>query len=358
MRSPPEPRMSELVVERAEGPGLEALERFLDMRADATIFHRAAWQRVVEASYGHRCDLWIARRDGEVRGCFPVMRMRAPFAGEKHVALPYQFATGAPLAADAGVATALIERAAREARAAGAKFLEIRSREPIAGAAELGLRVIDSQLVTTDLDLATFDEKALSRGIRREVGYAREAGLVIEDATDREGLDSFLDLYLPEMRAHGAPQAGRVFFATLARVMPKNVFVHLARLGGELVGGILVLGDDRLACGRGIAGQTARGRACFAGKALTHAAIVAARRRGVATFHMGMTFVGDRGLASYKDGWRGRTSPVLLSVLPLAGAPPEPGSYFEGFALAKALWRRLPLFLCDAIGHRVTRWIG
>lgn len=332
---------------------------FLASCGGACVFHAAPWARVLRSSYGHGTDVHTARIGDSVVGAFIVVRQRAFPFGEKHVALPYQFFGGEPLTDDADVRIALIRSAAARARAARAKYLEIRTKKSYPEFAAEGFCEIDSQLVVTDLHLPDYDLSKIRRGILREVKYAAEAGLEIRHLEPKVGMPIFRDLYRREMRGFGAPQAGPSFFAALLREMPEQIFISTAVLGGETIGAIFVIGDENAVFGRGIAGATtARGREYFVGKALTYAAIEAAKNRGQKIFHMGITWVGDGGLSAYKGGWQGETQAVRLYVLPIRGEAPAPGGYFEGFRLAKAVWKRMPLFFCDWMGHQVTRWIG
>jgi hypothetical protein len=82
-----------------------------------------------------------------------------------------------------------------------------------------------------------------------------------------------------------------------------------------------------------------------------------AAARGCREFDLGVSWIGNRGLIDFKEGWTGVTRPVRAYVLPVKSKPPPPGSYFEGYRLAKALWRRLPLPIVDRLGHQITRWV-
>lgn len=49
--------------------------------------------------------------------------------------------------------------------------------------------------------------------------------------------------------------------------------------------------------------------------------------------------------------------PIRAYVLPIKASAPAPGSFFEGYRLAKAVWRRLPIPIVDRLGHQITRWV-
>jgi len=85
--------------------------------------------------------------------------------------------------------------------------------------------------------------------------------------------------------------------------------------------------------------------------------MVDAASRGCSNYDFGVTWVRDKGLIAFKEGWNGTTQPVHAYVLPIKSNAPAPGSFFEGYQFAKAIWRRLPLPIVDLVGHQITRWI-
>lgn len=332
---------------------------FLDTHEAATIFHSQAWAAVLSRSYGHLTRFFVARRGSTIAGVFVVVCQRMWPMGEKWVALPYQFHGGMPVTDDPSIAAVLIQTAVQAARDAGARYLEVRDtlsgEKPEAG----DLVPVESGLQVTDIDLRTYDPARIRYTTRAEVRYAAEKGVIVEHVAPDEGFRAFLPPYLRDMRDLGTPQAGLRFFEALVKEMPEHVHIAVARLAGDIIGSLLVLGDRRTAFLRGTTGtRTQRGREHFVGKALTYAAIAAARDRGVSRFHFGITWEKDAGLSAYKSAWRGVTQPVRLYVAPLRGAPPSPGDYFGGFQLARTIWKRLPLAIAGPVGHRVTQWIG
>jgi hypothetical protein len=345
-------------IEVARATVAEAAAAF-DASPDATVFHGARWAQVMAESYGHQTHVLVARDGTAIRGAFSVVRQRVWPLGEKWVALPYQFHAGAPIAGDQDVVARLVEQMVHDARQAGAKFLEVRTTFPSDALERGGLTRLGSGLQVTDLDLRSHTDTMIRRGIRREIRYAAEAGVVVEHVSATEGMQMFVAPYLREMRGLGTPQASPKFFDILAATAPDHVHISVAKRGGEVLGAILVIGDERMAYARGMFGaSSARGREFFIGKALTHGAIEAARRRGVRRFHLGITWDRDEGLSAYKAGWGGETTPVLLYRSTFRGDAPQPGDYFGGFTLVRRAWQYVPQPLADVIGQQVTRWIG
>ena len=94
------------------------------------------------------------------------------------------------------------------------------------------------------------------------------------------------------------------------------------------------------------------------GKALLWRCMSDAAARGCLGFNFGVSSCDDEGLISFKEGWNANTRPVYLYIYPIRSKPRVPGDYLDGFTLAKAIWRRLPLPVVDWAGRQVTQWVG
>jgi len=351
---------SEVSVDRLRQTDIAALEVYLRENAEATIFHTWEWRQVIEATYGHRHDYWAAWSDSRITGILPVVTMRLPILGTKMVSMPYQYYSGPPLAAPgaSGAIGELIGRALAEASDAGADYLEVRSRGPAPYLEELGFELMDSQLVTTTTQLTRLDFKQIRRNHQRGVRRAREHGVSITEGETLEELKMFRRLYLIEGRRLGAPQAGWNFFENLHRFARTRYRLLLAWSANVCLGGLLTLDDGRTVFARCGAYGTPAALNLRVGAALRWRAMFDAAQRGRRFFNHGVSWRGDAGLIHYKEGWQGTTCPVYLYIHPLRSKPSAPGNYFEGFTMAKSIWRRLPLTVVDRVGRWVTRWVG
>ena len=330
---------------------------FLERAQASTVFYRLEWQRVLLETYGHRTTYYTALCDGVIVGLFPVTAVRHPLFGTKWIAQPYQFDSGAPLAESEGTARSLVRRAANDARSAGAHYLELRHTAELPWLEELGFVSVDAQLVTTVVPIEGIELANVRRGHRRNITRAFDAGLTIEETHSLDDLRLFRRLYLRENRDLAAPQAGWRYFERTHALLGRHLRLYLSRLNGEVVGGILTLDDGRTAFARcGVQNATAA-RSIHLGKAQIFHTMQSAAARGCTRYNLGISWAGDEGLLANKEGWRGQTIPVRQYVHPISKPAPSPGSYFEGYQLAKAAWRKLPLFAADWAGARITRWI-
>jgi hypothetical protein len=265
--------------------------------------------------------------------------------------------SGAPIGRPESFAP-LVAAAVDRAKQQGVKYLEIRHHEEAGWLEPLGFSAIESGLCTQQIPLDGIPLKSVRRNHRRSVKAAEEAGLVIDNARSIEALRTFRDMYIREGRSVGAPQAGWSFFERLHELALPYYRLYLAKLEGRVIGAMLVIRDDRMVFARNSAYSTKEALSVNAGAALYWAAMSDAAEQGCTGFNCGLSWVGDKGLIHWKEGWGGETRPVHLYAMPIRSDVPAPGGYFEGYRLAKAVWRKLPLPIVDAVGHAVTRWIG
>ena len=124
------------------------------------------------------------------------------------------------------------------------------------------------------------------------------------------------------------------------------------------LGSSLVLYRGSATISRCSAHSTAEALKLNAGPALWWRALTDAAEAGCREFNCGITWVGDPGLIKWKEGWGGTSRAVHIYVKPITARAPAAGGYFEGFRLAKTIWKRMPLPVVDRLGQGVTRWIG
>ena len=322
---------------RAEGHA--QLRAFLVDRPDATIFHQPEWADVIRSTYGHPMRYWTVSSGAEIVGAFPVTIMRAPGFGSKCVAMPYQMDSGVPLADAATVRDALLQACIADAKQTGAKYIEIRHREEAAWLEAAGFVRVESGLVTTTVPLEGLELTQAEHGHRQRVRKAGRLGVEVERSDRIEDLRLFRRMYLETGRAMGAPQAGWRYFAAMHESLGSRLGLYMAKQEGRVVGGFLVLGEGRTLFARCSAHSSPESLSANAGQALWWKAMTDAAEAGFAEFNCGVSWSGDAGLIKWKEGWGGTSRPVFTYVLPLRTKPPEAGGYFEGYGLAKALWR-------------------
>ncbi|GMQ92065.1 MAG: hypothetical protein BMS9Abin11_1383 [Gammaproteobacteria bacterium] len=69
-------------------------DAFVQQCPDATFFHRAGWQTVIERAFRHQTYFLYVEQHGEVLGVLPLAHIRSRLFGNALVSSPYQVGIG------------------------------------------------------------------------------------------------------------------------------------------------------------------------------------------------------------------------------------------------------------------------
>ncbi|MCB9915169.1 MAG: GNAT family N-acetyltransferase [Planctomycetes bacterium] len=223
---------SELDVRPARLVDDAMVEAFVAAHPRGTTFHRPAWRRAVERSFGHASADLAAWRGEELVGVLPLMRCRG-LTGTTHlVSAPYAV-YGGPLAHADEVRAALVERALDEARGLGVGRLELRTRE----------RLEHAGLVPSDL-YVTFRKPLPASWDEVLKGMKKDERRLVRRAADTHGLElcegpwfvsDLARLFLESKQRLGSPGLPVEWFEHLLRELGDGAVVHGVRRGSELL---------------------------------------------------------------------------------------------------------------------------
>ena len=120
----------------------------------ATFFHRAGWQHIIERVFKHETYFLMAVRDGAIEGVLPLARIKSLLFGHSLVGLPFTV-YGGVAALNEDAAGALEAEAQRIAQATGVEHLELRNvqRRPAQGK-ERGTRTVPFEQGKDAIDIA------------------------------------------------------------------------------------------------------------------------------------------------------------------------------------------------------------
>ena len=109
--------------------GAAAWDDFVELAPNATFFHRAGWQEVIQRSFGHSCYFLQAKCGGRTTGVLPLVHLRSRLFGNALISNAYGV-YGGPLASDEESLGALNGAAVDLAARLGVDYLEYRLRSP------------------------------------------------------------------------------------------------------------------------------------------------------------------------------------------------------------------------------------
>lgn len=320
--------------------------------AEGTFCHRWGWRAVMEEAMGHRCEYLVAREaDGAWAGLLPLVHLRSRLLGRYLLSMPF-LNDGGPLGSTRA-RTALAAAAVERARAAGARLLEVRTREAAGPPLETAVRKVSVHLdlpATVDaLWAETFRAKLRSQ-VRRPLKEGMEARVGPEE------VDGFYGVFARNMRDLGTPVLPRAFFDALLRAFGGDVvFATVRTPGGEAVAGGCALvwrGEMEITWASSL-----RAWNTVSPNMLLYARLMEeAVRRGVRIFSFGRCTPGSP-THRFKLQWGGRDVPLPWGQWSPRGDAALPAADRPAFRAATALWRRLPLSVANRLGPPLARRI-
>ncbi len=327
-------------------------DAFVARHAGGTAYHRAAAVAIGRKCFGLR-TFFLTVRDapGRLAGVLPLVEQSSMLFGRFLGSVPF-FTYGGVLAEDAPTAAVLVERAAQLARERRARHVELRQTEPVA---ELALpQRLDK--VSMVLALPQSEErlaKKLGTKLRTNIRRAdREAPELIWGR--EELLQDFYRVFAPAMHELGTPVYPARFFHTALEAFGELATVLVVRARGEPQAVAITVRH-----GRRIevpwSASTAAAKHARLNMRMYWELLRSAIDSGAESFDFGRSTVGS-GTYRFKEQWG--AVPLQLHWyywLPAGAALPMLNHANPKYAMAAALWRRMPLWCANLLGPQIVR---
>lgn len=268
---------------------------------DYTVFHSAAWAKVLHLSYGHEPIYLRFSRDGKLAALLPMMEVRSFLTGRRGVSLPFTDFCGPLIFGNEDphfVAAKLLE-IARERKW---KHFEIRERKTLEPSAPPAVAFLGHTL-----DLRGSEEELFGRlksSVRRALRKAERNDLNIEVTKTREAVLEFYQLHVQTRKKHGLPPQPVSFFLNIYEQMIDQGlgFIAIARIGLRAVAANVYFQFGKKAVYKFGASdesvQEFRGSNLVMWEGIRFLA-----KNGAESLHFGRTSLGNEGLRRYKLTW-------------------------------------------------------
>ena len=316
---------------------------------DATVFHLAGWKRAIERSTGHAGHYLMALDQGRIVGIYPLFIVSTRWFGAMGVSLPF-VSYGGIVADGPDAEQALGDEAARIARAAGCDSIELRQWQPLESAWPTTDRKVVAE-IPTDGGAAAVVAR-LHQNVRNKIRKAEKNGVAVRQGA--EFLPEFYDVYSRNLRDLGTPVLARRFFEEALAAFPKLIRVYCAVRQGKTIAAKMVVRDAKIC--HFVWSASIREELCHAPvHAMNWRAIEEACDAGCRRIDLGRSTVESSHL-DFKKYWGGETRVLPWAYQLLARADlPEMNKENKRFALAIAIWKRLPLGLSRRLGPPIAR---
>jgi FemAB-related protein (PEP-CTERM system-associated) len=323
----------------------------VDNSTESTLAHSPEWFALIQRAYGHQ-PLYLSAEDDQGRsGVLPAFIVRRPFLGTVVTSMPF-LDSGGPCSSSTAMARVLVGHLIAEARAIGARLVEIRCSTPLE---------IDSQPAQTKVNMtlpipSDPDRlwRQLDKSVRNQVRKAERSGLSIEIG-GAEKLTPFYETFVIRMRDLGSPVHAPEFLRAVLDSFGSRARIILVRKGNTTVGGLMILAfKDRL-----IVPWATCLKEYFAlcpNMLLYWEALRSACLEGFRRFDFGRSSR-NSGTYHFKCQWGAREEPLFWYTIPItAAAGPNTESPGRREVLARA-WQHLPLSVTRFLGPRIRRYL-
>jgi FemAB-related protein (PEP-CTERM system-associated) len=319
----------------------------------ATLCHDPAWCWAVEQCFGHAPRHLLARRGPQVVGVLPLVEVDSLFGGRLHVSVPYG-TYGGIVADDEPALAALAQAALAQAEARAVRVLDLRSAQAVLPGLEPapGYVGFTRPLPERDADVAAF----LPKRARAAARHARDRdGVTV--VHDRGQLRTVWELYCRSMRRIASINYPYAFFEALCAGFGARAWVSVAWQGRRPVAGTLslVFRDTIMPY---VLGADERVRCDGAANLLYWSVMECAVRAGVRVFDYGRSRADNAGAVGFKKNQGFEPQPLgYQRYVPGPLPAPDLRPTNPRFALARRVWRRLPLPATRFLGSRLARWL-
>jgi len=335
------------VVERIEGFAKENR---------ASLFHRPAWLKAVEAGTGQKGAGVITEQLGTITGWLPLTQVRSALFGKALVSSG--FGVGGGLCVTSEDAKAPLAEAAQSfARQNGFSSLELRGG-PLPEAE--GWRQWDDKHCGFERALASDDEAellAIPRKARAEVRKGLKNELSVHVGRDADDLRAHYAIYSESVRNLGTPVFPAKLFRAMLEAFPQESDILTVYKDDAPISSVLSFYHDGIVMpywGGGIlAARGARSNELMYYELMLHA-----RGRGMLRFDFGRSKTGS-GPFKFKKNWGFEPQPLAYAEWTAPGREArdmDPTS--EAYSRKIDLWKKLPLPVANTIGPFVARGLA
>lgn len=184
-------------------------DSWIETHPGATIFHTAAWARVLVETYNHRpCYLRIAAQ-GELLALVPIIEVQSLLTRSRGVCLPFSDSCD-PLLFNRFGAEAVTRKLRQVTHEREWSYLELRGDSVVPDGAPISESYYGNDLNLRGGEAAIFEN--FSSATRRAIRKVQQHGLSASIHTSLGALNHFCDLHARTRRRHGVPPQPRLFF--------------------------------------------------------------------------------------------------------------------------------------------------
>ena len=347
-----------LTLKLLDQAGYARWDAFVDSCAEATFFHKAGWQTIIERSYGHQTWFYYVEQDGQIVGILPLAQIKSRMFGHSLGSLPFCVLGG--VAASVDGARALLDQAADKlARELNVGHLEYRNLVPAhAGQSnwyQKELYVTFRKAISGDDDE---NMNAIPRKQRAMVRKGIKLGLAAEIDQD---VARFFTCYATSVHRLGTPVFPKKYFTIIKQVFGDACEIRVIVQGTgkqqQLIGAVMSFyyRDEVLPY---YGGGMPAARDVAGNDYMYWNLMQAAAAKGVRMFDFGRSKLGT-GAFDFKKNWGFSPTPLAYEYRLYASTElPDNNPLNPKYQLFIKLWKKMPIAVANILGPYIVRNLG
>ncbi|GAB2860696.1 FemAB family PEP-CTERM system-associated protein [Pseudoduganella ginsengisoli] len=351
---PAAPGTRALTVKLMQPADMARWDAFVAACPEATFFHRAGWQTIIDRVYGHKTWFYYAERDGHIVGILCLAEVKSRLFGHSLASLPFCVLGGVAATDDAArpMLDAAAEKLARELNVGHLEYRNLSPAHP--GDASWYQKEL---YVTFRKEISADDEtnmNAIPRKQRAMVRKGIKCGLraVVEDNVDR-----FFTAYSVSVHRLGTPVFSKKYFAVIKEVFGEECEIRVILRGDELIAGVMSFywRDEVLPY---YGGSLPAARECAGNDFMYWNLMQYAASRGVRIFDFGRSKRGT-GAFDFKKNWGFEPTQLAYEYKLIASTElPDNNPLNPKYQLFIKMWKKLPLPVANFLGPFIVRSLG
>lgn len=327
-------------------------DQFVQACPEASFFHRAGWQSVIERAFGHKTWFFFAESEGEIIGVLPLAEIKSALFGHSLSSLPFCVYGG--IATESGAARAALNLKAQElARTLGVGHLEYRD---VKASTQEGWHAKELY-VTFRKGIDPDEEKNMLAIPRKQRAMVRK-GIKFELKSELdEGIERFFQAYSASVHRLGTPVFSKKFFRLLKETFGKDCEVMSIVKDGRVIASVMsfYFRDEVLPY---YGGGTAEARDLAGNDFMYWELMRRACARGYKVFDFGRSKLGT-GAFDFKKNWGFEPQALHYRYqLHKSTAVPDNNPLNPKYQLFIKMWQRLPLPVANLIGPHIVKNLG
>ena len=316
----------------------------------ASIYHRLEWRELIQKTFGHPCYYLAARNPGgDIVGVLPMVRLKSRLFGDYMVSMPY-FNYGGALADSAGIEQQLMQQAGKLAEKLATHHVEFRDNIAREG------YPVRTEKVCMMLELPADVEslwQQFTPKLRAQIKRPQRENPAIKTGAE-DLLDEFYYVFCRNMRDLGTPVYSKRFFRNILQHFPEESRIITVSLNSRPVSAAFLLGHQHML--EIPWASTLRETNHLSMNMLLYWEVLKfAVESGYTRFDFGRS-TRNAGTFKFKRQWGAQPRQLhwhywMQGNEALPALNPDNPKY----AMAIALWKKLPLWIANTLGPGLVK---